>query len=55
MKKHRVIIVGGGPAGAACAWKLVQAGVDCLLLDKKTFPELEVQITTKEILILILN
>ncbi len=38
MRHHRVIIVGGGPAGAACAWKLVQAGVDCLILDKKTFP-----------------
>jgi len=38
MKHHRVIIVGGGPAGAACAWKLIQAGVDCLVLDKKTFP-----------------
>jgi len=38
MRHHRVIIIGGGPAGAACAWKLVQAGVDCLILDKKTFP-----------------
>ncbi len=38
MRHHRIIIVGGGPAGSACAWKLVQAGVDCLVLDKKTFP-----------------
>ncbi len=38
MKHHQVIIIGGGPAGAACAWKLVQAGVDCLVLDKIHFP-----------------
>jgi flavin-dependent dehydrogenase len=38
MKHHQVIIIGGGPAGAVCAWKLVQAGVDCLVLDKKLFP-----------------
>ncbi len=33
-----VIIVGGGPAGSTCAWKLQQKGVDCLLLDKEVFP-----------------
>jgi flavin-dependent dehydrogenase len=38
MKHFQVIIIGGGPAGAACAGKLVQAGVDCLVLDKATFP-----------------
>jgi flavin-dependent dehydrogenase len=38
MRHHQVVIVGGGPAGAACAWKLIQAGVDCLILDKQTFP-----------------
>lgn len=33
-----VLIVGGGPAGAACAWRLKQHGVVFLLLDKAEFP-----------------
>jgi geranylgeranyl reductase family protein len=33
-----VLIVGGGPAGSACAWKLRQSGLDVLILDKKQFP-----------------
>jgi len=33
-----VLIVGGGPAGSTLAWKLSQAGLDVLILDKKTFP-----------------
>ncbi len=33
-----VLIVGGGPAGSTCAWKLKLAGLDVLILDKKTFP-----------------
>jgi geranylgeranyl reductase family protein len=33
-----VLIVGGGPAGSACAWKLRDSGLDVLILDKKTFP-----------------
>lgn len=33
-----VLIVGGGPAGAACAWRLRQRGVDCLILDRQRFP-----------------
>lgn len=32
------LIVGGGPAGAACAGRLRQAGMDCLILDKSVFP-----------------
>jgi menaquinone-9 beta-reductase len=32
------IIVGGGPAGSTCAWKLKQAGLDVLVLDKAEFP-----------------
>jgi len=32
------IIVGGGPAGSSCAWKLNRAGRDCLVLDRETFP-----------------
>lgn len=38
----QVLLVGGGPAGAACAWKLKQAGIDFLLLDKAEFPRAKV-------------
>ena len=38
MRSADVIIVGGGPAGSSCAWRLRQLGVDCLILDKETFP-----------------
>jgi flavin-dependent dehydrogenase len=33
-----VLIAGGGPAGSACAWKLRQAGLDVIVMDKATFP-----------------
>jgi len=33
-----VIVVGGGPAGAATAWFLARAGVDVLVLDRARFP-----------------
>lgn len=33
-----VIVVGGGPAGAATAYYCAQAGLEVLLLDKATFP-----------------
>jgi flavin-dependent dehydrogenase len=33
-----VIVVGGGPAGSTCAWKLRQAGLETLVLDKADFP-----------------
>ena len=36
-----VIIVGGGPAGASCAWMLKKHGVDCLILDRQTFPRMK--------------
>jgi geranylgeranyl reductase family protein len=32
------LIVGGGPAGSSCAWKLQQGGLKVLVLDKKAFP-----------------
>jgi flavin-dependent dehydrogenase len=32
------IVVGGGPAGSTCAWKLREAGLDVLVLDRVTFP-----------------
>ncbi|MDQ7011324.1 MAG: FAD-dependent oxidoreductase, partial [Mariprofundaceae bacterium] len=38
MKSCDVLIVGGGPAGSACAWKLKQAGLDVAVLDKHRFP-----------------
>jgi menaquinone-9 beta-reductase len=33
-----VIVVGGGPAGAATAWSLAREGVDVLVLDRARFP-----------------
>src|SRR5579859_2730289 len=33
-----VLIVGGGPAGSSCAWKLQQSGLDVVILDKQVFP-----------------
>jgi len=33
-----VLIVGGGPAGSACAWKLRDSGLDVAILDKHVFP-----------------
>jgi flavin-dependent dehydrogenase len=41
MIHSEVIIVGGGPAGAACAWRLRQNQVDCLVLDQSPFPRLK--------------
>jgi flavin-dependent dehydrogenase len=33
-----VAIVGGGPAGSTCAWKLRQAGFDVVVIDRANFP-----------------
>jgi flavin-dependent dehydrogenase len=33
-----VVIVGGGPAGSACAWRLRQAGLEVVVVDKAMFP-----------------
>lgn len=30
--------MGGGPAGTTCAWKLKQKGMECIILDKNSFP-----------------
>lgn len=38
MNSCEVLIVGGGPAGSACAWFLRQAGLDVLLMDVRSFP-----------------
>ena len=32
------LVVGGGPAGSSCAWKLASAGIPCILIDKAEFP-----------------
>ncbi len=33
-----VIVVGGGPAGSTCAWKLRESGLDVLVIDRASFP-----------------
>jgi len=38
MIQNDVLIVGGGPAGSACAWRLRQQGLNVLILDKADFP-----------------
>jgi geranylgeranyl reductase family protein len=35
---HDVVVVGGGPSGASCAYWLAEAGHDVLLLEKKHYP-----------------
>ncbi len=38
MDACHVLIVGGGPAGSACAWGLRNSGLDVAILDKHIFP-----------------
>src|ERR1700733_1208188 len=38
METCDALIVGGGPAGSTCAWKLRQAGLDVLVIDSAAFP-----------------
>ena len=38
MQQADAIVVGGGPAGSTCAWKLREAGLDVLVLDLSAFP-----------------
>jgi flavin-dependent dehydrogenase len=38
MDTCEILIAGGGPAGSACAWKLRQAGLDVIVMDKAVFP-----------------
>lgn len=38
LKTADAIVVGGGPAGSTCAWKLREAGVNVLVLDRAAFP-----------------
>lgn len=41
MSTHDVLIVGGGPAGATCAGRLRELGMDCLVIDAEPFPRLK--------------
>ena len=41
MRVADAIVVGGGPAGSTCAWKLHEAGLDVLLLDREAFPRVK--------------
>ncbi len=38
MEKHEVVIIGAGPAGAACAKALHDAGMQALIIDKESLP-----------------
>ncbi len=38
MESCDVLIVGGGPAGSSCAWRLGRAGIDVLIVDRARFP-----------------
>lgn len=38
MDSCEVLIVGGGPAGSACAWALKNRGCDVVVMDKAMFP-----------------
>jgi geranylgeranyl reductase family protein len=38
MERCDAAIIGGGPGGSSAAWKLKRAGLEVVVLDKKTFP-----------------
>ncbi len=38
MEKTKVLIVGAGPAGSTCGLLLRKRGIDCMLVDRATFP-----------------
>lgn len=38
MTSADILVIGGGPAGSSCAWKLRQAGADVLVVDRAVFP-----------------
>jgi menaquinone-9 beta-reductase len=38
MRRHDVIVVGGGPGGSVAAWDLARRGIDVLVLERERFP-----------------
>ncbi len=42
MKKHDVIIIGGGPGGSTMAAYLSRAGVDCAVIEREVFPRFHI-------------
>ncbi|HSU85870.1 MAG TPA: tryptophan 7-halogenase [Chthoniobacterales bacterium] len=42
MKKREVIIIGGGPGGAATALYLIQAGIKPLIVERQSFPRFHI-------------
>ena len=38
MDQCDVLIVGGGPAGSSCAWRLRNSGLKVAILDRQRFP-----------------
>ena len=42
MKKRQVIIIGGGPGGAATALYLIQSGIKPLLIERQSFPRFHI-------------
>jgi 1H-pyrrole-2-carbonyl-[peptidyl-carrier protein] brominase len=42
MKKHQVIIIGGGPGGAATALYLIQQGVKPIIVERQNFPRFHI-------------
>lgn len=38
MESCDVLIIGGGPAGSSCAWRLREQGLDVVVMDKSQFP-----------------
>ncbi len=39
---NRILVIGAGPAGSACAWKLAEEGISCILADQAEFPRSKV-------------
>ncbi len=42
MKKHQVIIIGGGPGGAATALYLIQQGIKPIIVERQSFPRFHI-------------